>query len=211
MSAANASVRVILALTSDTGLLNLKGIPNLIRAFKALASVFPSQRIIVAVTSKDSNTAKELLEAEKAGFELVITETFEPAVLAQVLESHLGQAQAVLIHDASRPMTGKAQFEAVLAAFNDEIDAVRPAMAFSETLKILDANSIIKRTLDRSSVRRISTPELIRVSAIDFAESDGGWFLPLKKYARTLHLEGNPDGLRINTVEDCDLMELNRD
>lgn len=211
MSSANASVRVVLVVTSSTGLLNLKGIPILIRAFEALVAHSTSQKITVAAASKDSRIVSELLEAKRASFELVIPESFEPAVLAQSLAGPLGKVQAVLIHDACRPLTSRAQFDAVLAGFNDETDAVRPAMAFTETLKILDAKSIIKRTLDRSSVQRISTPELIRVSAIDFAGLDSGWFLPLKESARTLHVEGNPDGLRINTVEDRDLMELNRD
>lgn len=208
MSAKNPSVCAVLAVTSDTGFLNLNGIPNLIRAFEALAPIFPSQKIIVAANPKDASTANELLKTRTANFELVIPQTFEPAVLALSIESLLENVQAVLIHDASRPMTSKTQFEGVLAAFDDETDAVRPVMAFTETLKILDADSVIQKTLDRSSVHRISTPELIRVSAIDFGGSDCGWFLPLKKGARTLHLEGNPDGLRINTEEDRDLMEL---
>jgi hypothetical protein len=108
-------------------------------------------------------------------------------------------------------LTNKKQFEDVIAAFSEETDAIRPAISFTETLKILDSNSVIRETLDRSSVLRISTPELIRVSAIDFAGTDCGWFLPLKKGARTSHIDGSPDGLRINTVEDRDLMELSTD
>lgn len=208
MRAINPSVRVVLAVTSDTGFLTLEGMPSLIWAFEALESVFPSQKIIVAANPKDSSIAMNLLEAKRASLLLVIPEAFEPAVLAHSLESLLGNEQAVLIHDASRPFTSRAQFQAVLAAFSDEIDAVRPAIAFTETLKVLDKDSVIKKTLDRSSVRRISTPELIRVSAIDFAGSDCGWFLSLKKEARTLHIEGSLDGLRINTAEDRNLLEL---
>jgi hypothetical protein len=38
--------------------------------------------------------------------------------------------------------------------------------------------------------------------------TDSGWFLPLKNDAHVLHVEGEPEGLRINTVDDRDLMEL---
>jgi 2-C-methyl-D-erythritol 4-phosphate cytidylyltransferase len=208
MSRGNASVRVVLALTSDTALLSFNGVPILIRAYETLALIFPSQKIRVVATPKHASTAKALLEARNANFELVIPETFEPKVLAQSLESLLGNVQAALIHDASRPLTSTEQFDAVLAIFSDETDAARPAMAFTETLKILDADSVIKRTLDRSSVLRVSTPELIRVSAIDFTGSDCGWFLPLKKNARIKHIEASPDSLRINSEDDRNLMEL---
>ncbi len=211
MSSANASIRVVLVVTSDTGFLNLKGVPNLIRAFETLVPDSPSQKIIVAAASNHSSDVSDLLDAERADFELVTLKTFEPAVLAQTLEGALGNVQAVLIHDASRPLTSRAQFDAVFSAFTDETDAVRPAMAFTETLKILDANSVITRTLDRTSVHRISTPELIRVSAIDFTGPDCGWFLPLRNGARALHVEGSPDGLRMNSVEDRDLLELSKD
>ena len=204
----NPPVLVVLAVTSSTSFLNLNGTPSLIRAFDALTTIFPSQNIIAAVTPKDASTVAESLETRTEYFELVIPQTFEPAVLASSLEGLLENIHAVLIHDASRPMTSKAQFGAVLAAFNDETDAVRPAMPFTETLKIVGDDLVIRQTLDRSSVLRISTPELIRVSAINFAGTDCGWFLPLKKGARTTHIEASPDGLRINTEEDRNLMEL---
>ena len=208
MSATNPSVSLVLAVTADTAFLNLKGMPNLIRAFDSLAALFPSQKIIVAATPTDATTVRELLESSNVNFELLISQTLEPTALASSLEGFLRNVQAVLIHDASRPLTSTGQFEGVLAGFNDETDAVRPVMAFTETLKILDADSVIKKTLDRSSVLRISTPELIRVSAINFAGADCGWFLPLRKGSRTTHIEASPDGLRINTEEDRNLMEL---
>ena len=208
MSAANPSVSLVLAVTSDTAFLNLKGMPNLIRAFESLAVLLPSQKIIVAATPKDATVVRELLGSSNIRFELLNPQTLEPAILAPSLENLLGRFQAVLIHDASRPLTSRAQFEGVIAAFNEKTDAVRPVMAFTETLKILDADSVIKKTLDRSSVLRISTPELIRISAIDFTGSDCGWFLPLRKDARISHIEASPDGLRINTEEDRNFMEL---
>lgn len=211
MSANNPSICVVLAVTSDSAFLNLGGVPNLIRAFESLTTFLTAGKIIVATTAKDAPALRELLESRNAPFELLILPSFNPPNLAQSLESHLGKVQAVVIHDASRPLTSKAQFEGVLTAFNNETDAVRPAMAFTETLKIVGENLVIRQTLDRNTVLRISTPELIRVSAIDFAGPDGGWFLPLKKGARTMHIEGSPDGLRINTAEDRDLMELSTD
>lgn len=202
---------MVLAITSPTAFLEVNGTPCAVLALQRLRTIEPSLPISIAVSPEQSETLSGVLRDRNLSVEILICELGNARSFAEALAPMCIDVDAVMIHDASRPLVNQAQFEAVLAAFNDETDAVRPAMAFTETLKVLDADSAIKRTLDRSTVLRISTPEVIRVSAIDFAGSDCGWFLPLKKGARTLHVEGNPNGLRINKVEDRDLMELNRD
>jgi len=210
MSATNPSICVVLAVTSDTAFLDLQGVPNLIRAFDFLITFFPYQTVLIAVSPADVPNVHEVLDKRAANYEFLISRSLEPAPFSLALEPFFLNFEAVLIHDASRPLTSKEQFERVLTAFDDDIDAVRPSVPFTETLKILGQDSIIRETLDRSSVLRISTPELIRVSAIETSGSDAGWFLPLKKGARTTHTEGSPEGLRINTTADRDLMELHQ-
>ncbi len=210
MSTTSPSILVVLAVTSDTAFLNLEGIPNLIRSFDFLASSFPSQTVVVTVSHGNAPRVRDLLDKKRKDHELLVCQPLEPDSFLLALKPLIGNFGSVMIHDASRPLTSQGQFESVIAAFSDDIDAVRPAMPFTETLKILSADSIIKETLDRSTVLRISTPELIRVSAIDIHGSDCGWFLPLKKDAHTTHIEGNPDGSRINTPADRDLMELHQ-
>lgn len=208
MSTTNLSIRVVLAVTSDTALLDLKGLPNLIRSFDLLTAFFPSHTVEVAVSPENASQVREILSTKDASYELLISQSLDPCSLAHALSLFLIDSDAVLVHDASRPLTNRQQFENVLAAFNDDVDAVRPAMPFTETLKILEHDSVIRETLDRSTVLRISTPELIRVSAIDVDGPDCGWFLPLKKSAHAIHTEGGADGLRINSLADRDLMEL---
>ena len=201
-------VKLVLAITSPTAFLEVNGVPSLVRALQSLRTIGSFLPISVAVGPNNSARVHHLLKDGNADTEVLDCEPTEARSFAEALAPTCVNIDAVMIHDASRPLVNPAQFEAVLAAFIDETDAVRPAMAFTETLKVLDADSVIKRTLDRTIVYRISTPELIRVSAIDFVGSDCGWFLPLKKGARTSQVEGNPDGLRINTEEDRNLMEL---
>ncbi len=204
------SLSVVLAVTSDTALLDLGGVPNLIRAYNFLDSQFPSHTVVVAVSPEDAPNVRAVLDARADGCEFLICQPLDPSSLARALEPFLKNSESVLIHDACRPLTSKEQFQRVFVAFDNETDAVRPAMSFTETLKILGQNSVIKETLDRTSVLRISTPEVIRVTAIDTDGSDCGWFLPLKEGARTVHTEGSSEGLRINTVADRDLMELHQ-
>lgn len=208
MNDSSPSLCLVLAVTSDTALLDLGGIPILVRSCNILDACFPSHAVVIAVSPQEAPSARKLLLASADRYEFLLCQPTKPQSLAKVLESRLGTVDAVMIHDASRPLTPDAQFEGVLAAFKDDIDAVRPTLPFTETLKILGQDSTIKETLDRSTVLRIATPELIRVSAIDREGPDCGWFLPLKKGAHTLHIEGSPEGWRINTPADRDLMEL---
>jgi 2-C-methyl-D-erythritol 4-phosphate cytidylyltransferase len=99
-----------------------------------------------------------------------------------------------------------AQFEGVYAALTAEIDAVRPVSPFTETLKSITADNFIDQTIDRTSMMRISTPELIRYTAIDFDSSTSTWFVPLTKIAKTAVVEADPDSARINSEKEIELM-----
>jgi hypothetical protein len=53
---------------------------------------------------------------------------------------------------------------------------------------------------------RVSTPELIRYSAIDFGAAASTWFVPLTKIAKTAIVEADPDSARINSEKEIELM-----
>lgn len=211
MSELKPSVCVVLAITSSAAFLETVKILNLVRAHDTLATFFPTVTIHVAASSSDMDRCRSVLGERIRRATLVPCESIEPEDLAKTLAPLWTNSESVLIHDASRPFVDHEQFERVLKAFDKDVDAVRPAMPFTETLKILTADSIIRETLDRSTVLRISTPELIRMSAIDINGLDCGWFLPLKKNAKVVHIEGSPSGLRINSQSEAYLMELQQD
>jgi hypothetical protein len=54
---------------------------------------------------------------------------------------------------------------------------------------------------------RISTPEMIRYSAIDFEGSASTWFVPLKADAKTTTVDADPESLRVNSAAEIALME----
>lgn len=211
MDASYPKLRVVLAVTSDTAFLDLGGITSLVRVFDVLRALSPSQTIVVAVSPELASKVTTILDEKAYVYELATCQPSDPTSMSEALERFLKESDSVLIHDACRPLVGHEQFEQVFIAFNADVDAVRPALPFTETLKILDKNSVIIETLDRSSVLRVSTPELINIRAIDKDAPDSGWFLPLRKGARTVHTEGSPEGTRINTTADRDLMELHQE
>jgi hypothetical protein len=56
-------------------------------------------------------------------------------------------------------------------------------------------------------MKRISTPELIRLSAIDFTGGESTWFVPLKPDARTMTVDADPESGRINSEKEINLMK----
>lgn len=201
-------VHHVLVISSPTAFLDVNKTPSITRALYCMQSYESTGPVSIAVDRENVDILHNTFKTLTAHYSVVVCSTQIPKSLAQELAPLLSDADTVLLHDASRPLTSKKEFDDVLAALNDETDAVRPAIAFTETLKVLTTDSVIRRTLDRSTVIRISTPELIRVSAIDFEGTDCGWFLPLKEGTRTAHVEGSVNGLRINNAEVRDLMEL---
>ncbi len=201
------TLRLVLAVTSPTALLEVNKTPSLIRAIHGLQEFWPTLPLTVAVDHMQSPAVWDLLEKNRISHELLLCNPCNPHDFAKALAPESQLCDALLIHDASRPLTSREQFIRIVEALSDSVDAVRPSIAFTETLKIIESDSLIKETLDRTSVRRISTPELIRTSAIEIRGKDQGWFLPLKRGAHVEHVEGSPEALRINSEAERDLLE----
>ena len=128
----------------------------------------------------------------------------EPNQLASAIKNL--DFEMVAIHDAQRPLTRSAQFHRTLEGLFG-CDAVRPTMAFTETLKAINGQSHLTHTIDRTKVRRVSSPEIIRRTVIDFDGQADSWALPLLPEARLSEVEADPESLRINSADEVTLME----
>ena len=53
---------------------------------------------------------------------------------------------------------------------------------------------------------RVSTPELIRFSAIDFDSQISTWFVPLVSGAKIATVDADADSARINSEKEIELM-----
>ena len=151
-----------------------------------------------------AGSAADLAKVSDIDCEKIVCDPNKPGDLAGALRN--ADIDLVMIHDSQRPLTNQAQFERVYAALVSGIDAVRPVSPFTETLKSIDASNFIDETIDRNSMMRVSTPELIRYSAIDFAAVASTWFVPLTKIAKTAIVEADPDSARINSEKEIELM-----
>jgi len=138
--------------------------------------------------------------------EVLVCDPNSPASFADALKSSQ-PFDLVAIHDSQRPLTSTTQFHRNLEALIGDVDAVRPAAAFTETLKAVTPEQIIEKTIDRTSMLRISTPEIIRFSAIDFEAGESTWFVPVKTGMKSSTVDADPESMRINSVADIPLME----
>jgi len=196
----------------------------------------PSLKVVVAITSPIAfqtlknqsvlhtclETAQEFVAQYGSDAHLAIAGSTED--LAQVVEldcekiecdpnnlvaslPNATPAELVMIHDSQRALTTVAQFQRVLAGLAPGVDAVRPVSAFTETLKSIDADQFIEGTIDRNSMKRIATPELIRYSAIDVKGESSTWFVPIKADARLATVDADPESARVNSEKEIELMK----
>lgn len=207
MATKSLPVHAIVAFTCPTALLTINKVPSLVRVITRIRDFSPDLPITIALPEAEKHSVVELLEKNRLTLDLLICDPNSPKEFAQKLHAIITTHEAVLIYDASRPLTRREQFEKLFTSLIAGADAIRPSIAFTETLKIIDGKSIIQETLDRTSVKRIQSPELIRCCAIDSQGVESGFSLPLKTGARCEYIEGIPEGLRANNQEDLLLLE----
>ena len=138
--------------------------------------------------------------------EVLICDPNNPASLAAAIKAST-PTDLVAIHDCQRPLTRTTQFHRAIEALIGDVDAVRPVSEFTETLKAVNADATIERTIDRTSMQRVSTPEVIRFSAIDFDGQESTWFVPIKADAKISTVDADPESLRVNSLAEITLME----
>jgi hypothetical protein len=198
------SLKVVVAITSPIAfeLLNKNSILHttfgVARAFTVETSI--NTHLAVAVAEGDTRRVADF------GCEILICDPNSPASLAAALKT-AKPFDLVSIHDSQRPLTRTTQFHRTVEGLIGDVDAVRPASAFTETLKAVTPDEMIEKTIDRTSMLRISTPEMIRYSAIDFAGTTSTWFIPLKADARVVTVDADPESLRVNSAAEIALME----
>jgi 2-C-methyl-D-erythritol 4-phosphate cytidylyltransferase len=198
------SLKVVVAITSPIAFQELKNqsiLQTCLETSRAFVTKYGSNAHLAIAGTKESLAQVADLDCEK-----IQCDPNRPEEFGQSLRNAL-PAELVMIHDSQRALTKVTQFDRVLQAMSSSIDAVRPASAFTETLKSITQDQYIDGTIDRNSMKRISTPELIRYSAIDFDGVSSTWFVPLKVDARIATVDADPESARINSEKETDLMK----
>lgn len=146
------------------------GVSVLRRTLEAFAS-HPAVEHVVAVIHPDDLGRFE--EAAAGLPKMLATKMLPPAfggatrqasVLAGLEALADSGPDTVLVHDAARPFTSPALIARAVEAGATHGAAV-PAVAVTDTVKVVDGAGIVAQTLDRASLRAVQTPQAFRYPA----------------------------------------------
>jgi 2-C-methyl-D-erythritol 4-phosphate cytidylyltransferase len=76
------------------------------------------------------------------------------------------EAAVVVVHDAARPFVTPALVESCLAALVDGVDGAIAAARVTDTVKEADSDGRVLRTLDRSQLWAVQTPQVFRADVL---------------------------------------------
>ena len=83
-------------------------------------------------------------------------------------------ADVVCVHDAARPLASAELFASVVAAVRAGADGAVPAVAVTDTIKVVDHDGGVVATPDRSTLVAVQTPQAFRAAVLRAAHAAGG-------------------------------------
>lgn len=79
----------------------------------------------------------------------------------------------VCVHDAARPLATAELFARVIGAVQDGADGAVPALAVTDTIKVVDGSGTVTATPDRSALVAVQTPQAFAASVLREAHANG--------------------------------------
>ncbi|MGV8852269.1 MAG: 2-C-methyl-D-erythritol 4-phosphate cytidylyltransferase [Rhodoglobus sp.] len=141
----------------------LAGRPNLSRALDSVFSMAESAQLIVTVPSSYVEVAEQLIrevpEFDGRAFSVIIGGSTRQESVVAALAQLSPSVEVVLVHDAARPLTPSAIFDAVVAHVRSSGAGVVPGLPVTDTIKRTDGNGHIVETVDRSALAAVQTPQ----------------------------------------------------
>jgi|ERR1700737_170111 len=169
--------------------------------------------VVVAVPADRTDEAKLILggDATVLAGGSTRTESVRRALTA------VGTPELLLIHDAARALTPPAMIARVVAALREGHQAVVPALPVADTIKAVDANSVVIATPERAGLRAVQTPqgfhtELLlrayeRSESAESADVTDDAAMVENLGAQVFVVDGDPMAFKITTALDLVLAE----
>jgi 2-C-methyl-D-erythritol 4-phosphate cytidylyltransferase len=193
-------------------LVELKGRPMLEWSVNALRAVPGIETVIVALPA-------DSLDAAPAGTIGVAGGAVRSESVRQALRA-CPSGDPVVVHDAARPLAGSELFVRTLAQLERSgADAVIAAARVSDTVKEVGPDGrTVARTLDRSRLWAVQTPQVFRRAALEralfsagdevlAAATDDAWLVEQAGGVVEV-VESSPANFKVTTPTDLRLAEL---
>lgn len=192
-------------------LVTVAGRPMLEWSVDALRAVGAVERIVVALPVGELAAAPEGTIAVAGG--AVRSQSVREALRAA------GGGDPVIVHDAARPLAPPELFERALEELERSgADAVIAAAPVSDTIKeVGEDGQTVTRTLERSRLWAVQTPQVFRRSALDRAltaaseellgaATDDAWLI--ERAGGTVRVvSSGPENIKITTAADLHVAE----
>ncbi len=177
-----------------------------VAALRAVAAV---DEIVVALPPGE-------LDAAPPGTRAVAGGAVRSESVRRALAAAAPAADPVLVHDAARPLASRTLFERALAELvRTGAEAVIAATPVADTIKETQG-PVVTRTVDRSSLWVIQTPQVFRRAALEAAladdellarATDDAWLIEQRGGEVRVIASGEPN-FKVTTADDLLLAEL---
>lgn len=223
---------LVLAMGSERGRLGpsldalcpLDGVPLIAHAVRALGCSDAVGTVAVAVPSESGDRIRRVLDQHVPGHRATIFDAVDSGALVELCRA----ARYVVVSDCRHPLAPPELVDRVLAAVRQGADLAVPTVGVTETVKELDPDGWIVRTVARETLCQVQAPWALRAqigtrigtgiaAGIDAGTSTRGLLADLLAGAdlpglvsrlgecRLATVAGHPDAFALDTPADLEL------
>jgi 2-C-methyl-D-erythritol 4-phosphate cytidylyltransferase len=149
----------------------LAGEPLLVHAVRSLRATPAVGPVVVAAPPDDCDDVCSLLA--DLDVTVVAGGAERQASVARALAALPPLVELVLVHDAARCLVPTTVVEAVVAALRAGAPAVVPVLPVGDTIKQVDAEGTVVRTVPRAALRAVQTPQGFARDVLERAHRTG--------------------------------------
>lgn len=196
-------------------LVPLSGVPMLARCLVSIAKAAGIVGAVLAAPPGEEERVREVAERVwPLPLEVVAGGESRQASVAAALALVAEEAEAIVVHDAARPLAGPELFERAMAAL-EEADGAICAVPLVDTPKRAQEGRVVE-TVERAGLWRVQTPQAFRATVIRHAHEqaarDGFAGTDDSSLVERLHLTvalvpGDEANIKITTPRDLALAE----
>ena len=149
---------------------DLNGLSLLTRSALAMSALVDV--VVVSVSEEFLNEARTHLSEIDTELHIVIGGADRQSSVANGLAVVPQDVDVVLVHDAARPLVPASVTRSVISAVRSGAQAVIPVLPVADTLKRVDLRGSVTETVDRTTLRRVQTPQGFSRAILDQAYAD---------------------------------------
>ncbi|MCL1899798.1 MAG: 2-C-methyl-D-erythritol 4-phosphate cytidylyltransferase [Promicromonosporaceae bacterium] len=158
-------------------LVALGGVPMFVQAARRLAASGVVDSLIITCPPGYAALFAEALTGAAAlplPVQLVDGGATRQASVAAALAVLPAACDTVLVHDAARPFASPELVAAVVAGVRAGAPAVIPGLPVADTVKEVDGDGVVLRTVPRAALRTVQTPQGFARAALERAHAAAG-------------------------------------